>query len=128
MPRKKKILVVEDDSGMSDFYCRILEAQGYEAQAVWSGEQALSCAKELGVSKPDLILLDIFIDGLHGYKVLEELNRDAGTRLIPVIVCSSEHAPSTEATALASGAKAFFRKPVPEETLLPKIAELLGTP
>ena len=60
-----KILIVEDDAGISDFVIPELEHEGYETCLAVTGREALS---KFEAEKPDLILLDIMLPELNGCK------------------------------------------------------------
>ncbi|MEE8425051.1 MAG: response regulator transcription factor [Elusimicrobiota bacterium] len=122
MPSKKKILVVEDDVELSDFMVRTLEFQNYEVATAWSGEKALVEAQKV----PDLILLDISLEGIGGLKVLELVRNDPKTSEIPVVMCSSANFPANKAKARELGADGFLTKPFKLDDFTATVDRLLG--
>ena len=77
------ILVVDDDPGILDLHCRLVEMAGYHAVKARNGREALNMIKHVS---PDLILLDLVMPGMDGSEMLETLWIQEGTRNIPVIV------------------------------------------
>ena len=67
---------------------------------------------------PDLILLDLHLPDLHGREVLEQLERDAATATIPVVVLSADATPAQLERLLAAGAAGDLTKPIDVESLL----------
>lgn len=86
MPNNFKILVVEDDSFLSQMYSAKLKLEGYQVLAAFDGEKALRLVKK---DRPDLILLDLMLPKKNGFDVLAELKQVAETAAIPVIVLSN---------------------------------------
>ena len=81
-----KILIIEDTAGFRRVYQDALEAEGYDVVDADDGIWGLQLAIE---EKPDVILLDLILPGMHGYDVLTELRANPNTKSIPVIVLSS---------------------------------------
>lgn len=84
-PRKKVILIVEDEQDIQDMYRKKLGG-GYEIISATSGTEGLEKARE---SKPDLILLDIVLPMKEGFSVLEDLKKNPETAGIPVVILSN---------------------------------------
>lgn len=80
------ILIVDDEQHNLRILSSTLTQQGYEVQCAKNGELALLTARE---TLPDLILLDIIMPDMDGYKVCQHLKADAATRDIPVIFLSA---------------------------------------
>ena len=107
-----KILVVDDDSTTQKLLKGILEKQGYKDILVSdSGEQALALVKK---DPPDLILLDIFLPGIEGYKVCSLLKEDNKTSHIPIIMVTGGAVQADEAIekSFKAGATDFITKPI----------------
>ena len=75
-----KILVVEDDSGISNFVIPELEHEGYETCLAVTGREALEKVKS---EKPDLLLLDVMLPELNGLEVLRRIRAESN---LPVIL------------------------------------------
>jgi DNA-binding response OmpR family regulator len=82
---KKKILIIEDQPGFRLIYRGVLENDGYEVLEAADGMKGWEMAC---TNKPDIILLDLILPRLDGYKVLEKIRSDQSTSKIPVIIFS----------------------------------------
>lgn len=82
----KKVLVVEDDTTISDLIITLIEAEGYDTLPAFDGESAVLLAKE---QRPDLITLDLALPKKDGREVLSDLAADDATRGIPIVVVSA---------------------------------------
>ena len=122
MPASKKVLVVEDDSELSSFMEKALKSENYEVATAWSGEKALLEAKQ----RPDLILLDISIEGIHGLQVLAELRKDPKTKDIPVVICSSVAGDKHKEKARNLGADGSITKPFHMDDFTKLIHRMIG--
>ena len=86
MPTKPKILIIEDDTFLSGLYSTKFNMEGFEVFSAVDGEKGLKLAKE---KLPALILLDIILPVKDGFEVLRELQKDANTKTIPVILLTN---------------------------------------
>jgi DNA-binding response OmpR family regulator len=82
---KVTILMIEDESSFRQIYLDMFKAEGYNVLIAEDGEIGLDLAKE---KKPDLIILDLVLPGLHGFEVLKRIRSDAVTKDIPVLVAT----------------------------------------
>ncbi|MGE4497931.1 MAG: response regulator [Deferribacterales bacterium] len=80
----KKILLVDDDKGIIQYYSELLENSGYEVQVAMDGEQALAA---LSAGLPDLVLLDVNMPGKSGLDILKEV-KEANEKL-PVFLLTA---------------------------------------
>ena len=101
------ILIVDDTEENVDILVETL-GDDYEISVAMDGESALEDIRE---NPPDLILLDIIMPGMDGYKVCEILKQDATTREIPVIFLTAMTEEQDEARGLALGAVDYITKP-----------------
>ena len=83
---KKRVLIIDDDPDFSDVLRTILEKSGIEVQACAYGEEGLDLVRK---NLPDLVILDVFMPGIHGLQALRQLRHDPQTARVPVIVVSS---------------------------------------
>lgn len=83
---QKLIVVVEDNRDINDLLSLILEEEGYRVISVTDGRQALQAARE---HAPDLITLDLALPGKDGWALARELQEDATTENIPILVISA---------------------------------------
>ena len=80
------IVVVEDNKDINDLLALILEEEGYRVISVTDGREAVAAARE---HRPDLITLDLALPGKDGWVVLRELQEDAATEDIPILIISA---------------------------------------
>jgi DNA-binding response OmpR family regulator len=120
---KKKILVVEDEIELVKAVEVRLKQAGYEVLTAYDGVDGLEKAKK---DKPDLVILDLMLPKMDGYKVCGLLKADARYSKIPVILFSARVQESDEQVGKEVGADAYITKPFDPRALLGKIKELLG--
>lgn len=100
-----------------------LEFEGYEIITAQDGQTALSKAK---AEKPDLIILDVMLPKMDGYKVCGLLKADTRYNKIPIIMLTAKAQESDKKLSQEMGAEAYIAKPFEAAELLAKINELLG--
>ncbi len=122
MSEKKRILLVEDEKDLVEVVKIRLEASGYEVLTAADGQQALDKAR---AQKPDLIILDLMLPRVDGYKVCRMLKFDEKYKHIPVIIFSARAQEADKKLAQEVGAEAYITKPFEPQALLAKIEELL---
>jgi DNA-binding response OmpR family regulator len=81
-----KILIIEDDASFRRVYHDMFETAGYQVLVAENGELGWDLAK---AEKPDLIMLDLVLPGLHGFAVLKYIRDDNETKNIPVIITTA---------------------------------------
>ena len=113
-----KILIVEDDKGISDFVIPELEHEGYTTCLAVTGREAL---EKFEIEKPDLILLDIMLPELNG---LEVLRRIRAVSSVPVILETARGETIDKINGLNLGADDYIPKPFEIEELLARINAL----
>jgi len=115
-----KILIV-DDSGLSRRILRaILEEGGHE---VAEAEDGLLALERFAIDRPELTLLDLTMEGIHGFEVLEKLREiDPGAK---VIVASADIQKSTREMAAAKGGQGFVQKPFKADKVLETVDSVL---
>ena len=82
----RKILIIEDDIFLSELMSKKLVEEGFKIINAVDGEEGLIKAND---EAPDLILLDLILPGIDGFKVLAQLKEDPKTGSIPVIILSN---------------------------------------
>ena len=117
-----KILVVEDEIEVRQSLQRNLEHNGYQVLTASDGMQAIERTQK---EEPDLILLDIMLPLLDGYRVLKLLKSDERYQKIPILVVTARGDAEDWALALECGANGCLIKPVRSEDLLEKIEHWL---
>jgi YesN/AraC family two-component response regulator len=84
--RKATILVVDDDPGILDLHCRMIEKSGRHTLTARNGLEALTLLED---HRPDLILLDLTMPVMDGFEMLDQLRLRESLRDIPVIILTS---------------------------------------
>lgn len=115
-----RILVVEDNRDLAAGLRNNLEIEGYEVAVAFDGEQALAAARRM---PPALVVLDLMLPGLDGYRVLRQL-RDDGF-IMPVLILSAKQEEADKVRGFRAGADDFVTKPFGLLELLARIAALL---
>ena len=125
----KKILWVDDDQDLVLSLQPSLEKQGWQVQAAFSAEQA----KTMAISDiPDLIIMDIIMEGEHGYNAIEDLKSYPQLADVPIIVFSSVthrwgETTATREDAILTEADEFVDKSARPDALIDTIRKYLGT-
>jgi DNA-binding response OmpR family regulator len=120
----KRVMIIEDDPDTIDLVKVILQLQGYEAVSALGGKMGLRLLHE---AKADLILLDLMMDDMDGWTVLEMIKADDDLCSIPVIILSVKHRLEDlrRAKAHAGQYAGYVVKPFNVRTLLEKIVAVL---
>lgn len=82
----KKILLAEDDPFLIDIYSKKLKEAGFYVKVVKDGKKALDVLKN---EKPDLLLLDLVLPELSGWRVIQEIKKDPNFRKLKVVIFSN---------------------------------------
>lgn len=115
---KPLILVIEDDEMMRSTLFELLELEDFNVVSAGNGFLGLRIAKEM---QPDLIICDLNIPNLSGYRVLQKLRNDLTTAKIPFIFLTSESDADSRRRAMQLGANDYLTKPVALSELLETI-------
>jgi len=103
----KKILVIEDDKFLRDLIVRKLDSEGFDTLEAIDGEEGIILA---GKEKPNLILLDLILPGMHGFDVLKKIKENPEIKSIPVIILSNLGQRDDVDQAVALGAADYLIK------------------
>jgi two-component system, OmpR family, response regulator MprA len=114
-----KILVVEDDEGISGMLYRGLTFEGYKVNVVYDGLVALASARD---DPPDLVVLDWMLPGLDGLEVCRRL-RAAGQT--PILMLTAKDAIADRVHGLDAGADDYLVKPFAFDELVARVRALL---
>jgi cyclic di-GMP phosphodiesterase len=114
-----RVLVVDDDAGVSNLFERILSREGYEVQTATDFDSTREIIER---QPPDVILLDIVLPGIDGFTICKWLKDNANTRLTPVILVSAFGDRESRITGRRSGADDFLIKPVDLQELVARVA------
>ena len=119
--RQKRVLVVDDDYFVSDLLLEALTEWGY---AVDVAASARLLARQLEISPPDLIILDINLPGMDGTEIGYLLRSNPHTAKIPVLMLSADRRVEQKATRVKTDD--WMAKPVDLELLAVKVHRLLA--
>lgn len=121
---KKKILLVDDEQDMVYAVKMQLEANGFKVLTAQDGQEGLDKARK---ENPDLIILDLMLPRIDGYKVCRMLKFDEKYKKIPVIIYTARAQEADEKLGYEVGADAYMTKPFDPKKLLARINELLNS-
>ena len=117
---KARILIVEDNPNLAYGLRTGLEIEGYEVQVAEDGETGLERARTW---KPDLVMLDLMLPGMDGYRVLRAL-RDGGSE-VPVLILTARGEEADKVLGFRLGADDYVTKPCGVLELLARVGALL---
>jgi len=118
----QRVLIVEDEQHLADVLRFNLEAEGYEAAVVDTGELALEVLTD--PSRPyDLVVLDVMLPGIDGFSVVSELRQRK--HYVPVLILTARGRPEDVLKGFAAGADDYLPKPTELAILLARIKGLL---
>ncbi len=115
------VLVVDSDEQICRLASDIL-SKAFRVELCRSGSDGAARARELC---PDLILVDIRLDGISGFEVLRALKRDAVTHDIPVVFMTDEENTEVESVGFRNGATDFIRKEFLRDALLRRMKRII---
>lgn len=109
-PKSKatKVLYVEDAAVIRDTIARLLELKGYEVAYAKNGQEGVEKAQNWN---PDIVLMDLRMPVMDGYKAINEIKLNRKTSHIPVFVISAWSSKKERDKAKRAGADDFFVKP-----------------
>jgi DNA-binding response OmpR family regulator len=119
----KKILVVDDEVDLVKTVRFSLEAEGFKVLVSYNGEDALNQSRK---ENPDLILLDIMLPKLDGYKVCRLLKFDEQYKHIPILMLTAKTQQKDKLLGMETGADEYITKPFDMEELMEKIKAYLN--
>ena len=117
-----RVLIVDDERHNRDLLELMLAPEGYLLQTAHSGDAALAKVAERA---PDLILLDVMMPGMDGYKVAARIKGDPATSAIPVIMVTALDDREARMLGLTAGAEDFLSKPIDRAELCVRVRNLL---
>jgi DNA-binding response OmpR family regulator len=123
MNEKAKILIVDDEREFTELMETILNSEGFNVAKAFDGPEALSLIKE---ESPDIVLLDIGMPVIDGFKVCEMLRREPTNAKLPILMLTGLNTESDIVQALQAGADDYIAKPFETSELLVKVKKLLG--
>lgn len=116
--KKVNIIIVDDTPENLDVLSGMLEKSGYNIRPVTSGKAAL---KSMKIFPPDLILLDINMQGMNGFELCEIIKKDENLKDIPVIFISALDEIKDKVKAFSIGGLDYITKPFHYEEVLSRV-------
>lgn len=124
MARRRQVLVVEDEDSIARLIQIYLESVGFSVRKENMGQDALDYAAE---NRPDLVVLDLRLPDIHGYKVCQELRKIYNAWSVPILILTGLDQPIDQLRAFAHGADAYLTKPFEPSELIEAVTMLLGS-
>jgi len=116
--KRKRVLVVEDETDIRELVSYNLTKTGYDVVGVPTGEKALAAAKDTFF---DLVILDIMLPGIDGLAVCEKLRAETKTATTPIIMLTAKGEESDIVTGLNLGADDYITKPFNLRELIARV-------
>jgi DNA-binding response OmpR family regulator len=120
---KTRVLIVDDEADLVSVLRIGLEIEGFEVIAASDGEEGLRKARE---DRPELVVLDLMLPKLDGYRVCRALKFDERYRNLPIVILSARSGEQDRRLAFDMGADAFVSKPYDMAALVKLIRARLG--
>src|ERR1044071_8768792 len=114
-----KLLVIDDDTAVTDLLSLLLRSQGFEVFATNNSTDGLNMIREI---QPNLVVLDLMMPEMDGWEVCRAVRQFSQ---VPIIILSALNDPSMIASVLDAGADDYLTKPTPSRVLVAHINRLL---
>ena len=114
--------MVDDEPDVVELIGFNLRSRGYEVISASNGLEALLKTRRF---HPDLVVLDVMMDGMDGLSVCEILRTQPGTRSMPVIIVTAAAGEMARLNSFSAGATDFMTKPFSPQELVRKVGQLL---
>jgi DNA-binding response OmpR family regulator len=118
----KKILIVDDEQDIVESLKFVLEACDFTCYCAYNGEDGLRLAKEI---VPDLIILDVMMPKINGYKISRLLKYDAKYKNIPILMVTARSQEEDKLIGEETGADEYITKPFELEEVVKKVEQYL---
>ena len=115
----KRILVIDDDTAITELMSMLLKTHGFDVITSNQGNEGIELARK---HNPNVIILDLMMPDVDGWEVCKEVRQFSN---VPILILSALNDPRMVASALDAGADDFLVKPVKPEDLLYTIRERL---
>lgn len=115
-----KLLVIDDDSAVTDLLTLLLKSNGFEVAATNNSAEGLSAIRE---NPPDVVILDLMMPEMDGWQICKAVREFSQ---VPIIILSALNDPSMIASVLDAGADDYLTKPTPSRVLIAHINRLVN--
>ncbi|HKY30743.1 MAG TPA: response regulator transcription factor [Pyrinomonadaceae bacterium] len=119
----KRLLVVDDEPNLLRAVAACLTAEDYEVSTARSGHEALM---QLAESVPDLIISDIRMPGMNGYKLVRQLRGSPRTALVPIVFLTAKDETTDRIEGFRAGIDAYLTKPFEPDELIAVVNGILN--
>jgi CheY-like chemotaxis protein len=120
-----KILLVEDDPVQVELIRKHLESSGYNLVIAKTGQEGIKLAQK---EKPDLILMDMIMPGMHGLEAIIKLKENPLTEGIPIMALTIMSSPKFIQECYRAGIIAYIKKPYDPKILRESVERIVGKP
>jgi signal transduction histidine kinase/DNA-binding response OmpR family regulator len=117
-----RVLVVDDDPSIRSICREVLELGGYQVKDAGSATAALAEARRF---RPDMIVLDVLMPGIDGYRTAEMIRSDPAIGMAPIMFLSARSDTADKVRAFRSGAEDYMVKPFDAAELLARVGKAL---
>ena len=118
---RPRILIIEDERGLTDVLTYNLEREGYEVLVAHDGQEGLRKAQ---MQLPDMILLDLMLPKMDGLEVCRELRAGERTRHVPILMLTAKAEETDQVVGFSLGADDYVTKPFSVKVLVQRIKAL----
>jgi DNA-binding response OmpR family regulator len=118
----KKILIVDDEQDIVESLKFVLEASNFTCYTADNGEDGLKMAKEIF---PDLMILDVMMPKINGYKISRLLKYDAKYKNIPILMVTARSQEQDKLIGEETGADEYITKPFELDEVVKKVEQYL---
>jgi len=118
----KKVLVVDDEADIVELVSYNLKKEGYQVLSAYDGEEALSLARQ---ENPDLVILDLMLPKIDGFRVCRVLKKEEPTAKTPIIMLTAKTREEDRVAGLDLGADDYVTKPFSPRELLARVKAVL---
>lgn len=120
-----KILIVEDNELSRDMLSRRLRRKGYEVLVAVDGAEGVAMSHK---EKPDIVLMDLSLPDMDGWRATQKIKENPETSKIPVIALTAHAMSGDREKALEAGCDEYDTKPIDLRRLLSKIHRFVADP
>ena len=119
----KKILIVDDEQDIVESLKFVLESSDYTCYCAYNGEDGLKLAKEI---MPDLMILDVMMPKINGYKISRLLKYDNKYKDIPILMVTARSQEEDKLIGEDTGANEYITKPFDLDDVVDRVKKYLG--
>src|SRR5918996_389508 len=123
LPMSKRLLVVDDEPNLLRAVAACLKTEDYEVSTARSGYEALM---QLAEAVPDLIISDIRMPGMDGYKLARQLRGSPRTALVPIVFLTAKDQTADRIEGFRAGIDAYLTKPFEPDELIAVVNGILN--